>query len=185
LKHNVIYVLRKLVVEIKMDTHQQRLVRGSRRLAFVFSVLFWAGVLWVFSDAIWRPLKVFVAAQGSPAASAGGAALARAVLAQTPTFALMGALWTAIGLFNRFAQGEALTAASGRSLSRIGGWFIASAIASGLFSDVPAMPAMRAMTMPPAIDAELVLCCVGAALVLLGRAFSAAAAIKAEHDQIV
>jgi hypothetical protein len=168
-----------------MDRTQERLVRGSRRLAFAFTVLFWSGALWLFSEAAWRPLKSLAAALTTPAAGEEAIVLLRSLLAETPAFALMGALWTARGLFGRFAHGEALTPASGRALSVIGAWFIASALASGTFSSAMSGAPALALATPPAVSAEIVLGCVGAALILLGRAFSAAAAIKADHDQIV
>lgn len=168
-----------------MDRNQERLVRGSRRLAFVFTVLFWTGALWLFSEAAWPSLKRAAAALTSPAAGTEAIIFLRSLLAETPAFALMGALWTAIGLFRGFARGEALTAASGRALSVIGVWFIASAVASGTFVGAPFGLQAPALAMPPTLSAEMVLGCVGIALVLLGRAFSTAAAIKADHDQIV
>jgi hypothetical protein len=168
-----------------MDRTQEKLVRGSRRLASVFTVLFWFGAFWIFSEAAWRPLKEVAAALHTPKAGEAALGLSQALLAETPAFALMGALWTARGLFARFARGEALTAASGRSLSVIGAWFIASALASGTFSSSPTTPPTPAFTAPPTVAAEIVLGCVGVALILLGRAFSAAAAIKADHDQII
>jgi hypothetical protein len=168
-----------------MDKIQERLVRGSRRLAFAFTVLFWIGALWLLSETAWRPLKEVAAVFPSGRTVDAMLGLIRALLAETPAFALMGALWTARGLFRRFARGEALTIASGRSLSIIGCWFLASALASGTFSSAPSSRPTAAFAEPPTISAEIVLGCVGAALILLGRAFSAAAAIKADHDQIV
>jgi len=183
--HRVIYVKHKFLEEIKMDSNQQKLIAGSRRIAFAFSVLFWAGALWLFSEVAWRPIKALVAALNTPGAGPAAIDLAHALLNHTPVFALMGALWTAIGLFRRFAQGEALSPASGRALSVIGGWFLASVLAAALFTDDVHAPPVTGFTAPLAVDAEIVLGCVGAALVLLGRAFAAAAAIKADHDQIV
>jgi hypothetical protein len=168
-----------------MDKSQERLVRGSRRLSIAFTALFWFGVFWLFTEAAWRPLKEVVAALPTPRAGQETVGLARALLAETPAFALMGALWTAKALFRRFARGEALTAASGRSLSLMGVWFLASALSSGTFSTAPSAPPTAAFAAPPAISPEIVLGCVGAVLILLGRAFSTAAAIKADHDQIV
>jgi hypothetical protein len=168
-----------------MDKLQQRLVRGSRRLAVAFTALFWFGLFWLFAEAAWRPLKAVVAALPTPHAWAAVLGLSRDLLAETPAFALMGALWTARGLFGRFASGEALTPASGRSLSIIGGWFLASLFCSGVFSSATSLPPAPAFGAPLAISTEILLGCVGAMLILLGRAFSAAAAIKADLDQIV
>jgi len=167
-----------------MDPTHAKLIRGSRRLAFAFTALFWTGALWLFSEAAWRPLKGVVASSGGGLAGAAWARLFDALLAEAPAFALMGALWTARGLFHRFALGDALTPASGRSLSLIGLWFLASALVSSL---VPSrsVPESGVFIAPPGVSMEIVLGCVGAALVLLGRAFAAAAAIKADHDQIV
>jgi len=168
-----------------MDKIHQRLVRGSRRLAVAFTALFWFGLLWLFTEAAWSPLKTLVAALPTPHVWTAALALSRTLLDETPAFALMGALWTARGLFGRFADGEALTPASGRSLSVIGGWCLASLFFSGVFSSAAFVPYKPAFGAPLAISTEILLGCVGAMLVLLGRAFSAAAAIKADLDQIV
>jgi hypothetical protein len=167
-----------------MDKVQEKLIRGSRRAAFAFSVLFWSGVLWLFSEA-WPPLKGFIAALHTPKAAEESVNLVRAVHTEAPAWALMGALWIAKGLFTRFARGEALTAASGRSLSVIGGCFLASVLASGTLPSPPPGLSVPVFTMSQACSSEILLGCVGTTLILLGRAFSAAAAIKLEHDQIV
>jgi len=164
---------------------QVKLARESGRLAVAFTALFWFGAFWLFSEAAWIPLKEVAAALPTPRAGQEFVGLARALLAETPAFALMGALWTARGLFRRFAGGEALSPATGRSLSVIGGWFLASALASGMFPGAPAGAPSATFTAHPAVSAEIVLGCVGASLILLGRAFSIAAAMKADHDQIV
>jgi len=168
-----------------MDKLHQRLVRGSRRLAVTFTALFWFGLFWLFTEAAWRPLKVIWASRATPRAWAAVLGLVEALVAETPALALMGALWTARGLFGRFGHGETLSPASGRSLSLMGAWFLASLFCSEIFSDVASTAATSAFGAPLAISTEILLACVGVMLVLLGRAFSVAAAIKSELDQIV
>ncbi len=161
--------------------------KHSRNLAMIFAWAFWIAALWLFADVSYVPLKRFGASLVTPDRDALESALAfgDAMIGFLPVIFALCAVYTARGLFVQFSRGEIFTPRNGKSLTRVGDWLIASAMAA-LF----VTPTIRYMSGSQAEDIGasyilIVLVLVGLAVRLFGRTFSIAADIKAENDQMV
>lgn len=163
-------------------TNIEDVSRKSRTLKSLFGWAFGIGCFLLFSEVAYMPLKRIALAIGSPDANAALTALGTTVVSAIPAIVLLAALWTARSLFKAFEAGEVLAANSSKTLSRLGDWLIASAIAAILFGPDPGQPNLA---FGGYLSAHVVLGCVGLAIRLFGRIFGLAAEINAEHQQIV
>lgn len=158
----------------------------SASLAGLLAWVSWIMGLWIFLDAAYVPLKAVGAALATAGADLGLAVrgVLMALSGVVHVFALAGAAWSARGLFRRFAAGEVFTGANGAALGRVGDWLIASAFLSVTVA-VHAAGAVGVVEAGVGWPAAVTLGVVGLAIRLLGRAFAAAAALKAENEQFI
>ncbi len=156
--------------------------KQSRNLKGVFAWLFGVGCFLLFSEVMYMPIKELVLAIGTPDVGTALRELGTAMLRALPALTLLAALWTARSLFKSFETGELLAAGSGRTLGRLGDWLIAGAVAAIAFGpDIgPAGLAFGGY-----LSAHIVLGCTGLAIRLFGKVLCLAAAISADHAQIV
>jgi hypothetical protein len=158
--------------------------RSGRRLADLFGWLFGAGAFLLVSEVLYRPLKVFGFSLAGGASADAFGSFAEVLVGALPTAALLGAMWSARALFRGFEGGDVLAVETSRRLSRLGDWLVVSAVLAILIA--PTAPGgLSVESNFQGLLADLALGCVGLAIRLLGRVFSSAAAIKAEHDQII
>lgn len=165
----------------RMMTQEAALGRDARRYATLFSILFWLGLLWLFSQ-FYVPLKGWGAAafaEDQPLFQEANRRLIRLVLQTLPAFALLGALRTAEQLFRRLGAGPILTVEAGEGLKAIGTWLLVAGILGLLGFDGEGVD--LAIYFRP----DLILAAVGLAVRYVGQVWVMAAGIKAEHDQIV
>lgn len=166
-------------------TAEARLGRDARRYSTLFAILFWTGALWLFSQ-FYVPLKQWGAAwYGSETLSLQDAnrTVLKAALQSLPAFALLGALRTAETLFRRLGDGPILTVEAGEGLRTIGTWLLVAGILGlvGVDGNDSRFDLHVAVYFRP----DLILAAVGLAVRYVGQVWVMAAAIKAEHDQIV
>ncbi len=158
----------------------------SASMAGLLMWVSWLAAAYIFLDAAYVPLKGVGAALMTPGADMFAAVrgVLMAMAGVIHVFALLGAAWSARGLFRRFAAGEVFTGANGAALGRVGDWLIGSAFLSATVAihfDEVRGAAVNGVSWP----AALALGIVGLAIRLLGRAFGAAAALKAENEQFI
>lgn len=166
-----------------MSTHQiDALQRESRSLKKAFEWAFSIACFLLFSQVSYVPIKAVLFSVGTPDAMAALAHLGEIAARSLPSVALLGAIWTARGLFKAYEGGAVLTPTSGRAVGRLGDWLTASGVLA-LFVG-PASDKMDAVT-AAYITTQIVLIGVGLAIRLLGRVQAIAAEIKADNEQIV
>lgn len=164
-----------------------KLQRESKDLAGFLLWIFIIVCLGLFADVLYRPLKALGGALATPEADIGAVLepFRGQAVAMIPAFMMLAALWTARSVFVAFSQGEVFTTKAGDALCAVGDWLIAAAF-TALFV-VPSVGSVLNVEGPVwELDRmAVVLLCVGFAIRLIGKAFSGAAAIKAENDQII
>ena len=146
-------------------------------LARLLSVLFGFAALSLFAEGLYRPLKKLGAGLYNHDDSAMWV-FHDALMPVLPALVLLGALWQARRLFRHLAEGETLSVQTAAGLRYVGEWIIAAAITGLIVGEV--MVGARAGW---ALLAGLA--AIGLALRSLARVIDHAAAIKADHDQIV
>lgn len=161
--------------------------KKSANLASMFGWVFWLTAFWLFANVSYVPLKRFGAALVTPETDALEAAVAFAdiLFAQLSVILAMIAVYTARKLFVQFSQGEVFTAQNGATLMRVGDWLIASAIIALAMQIIEADAAGTVTIDLSGSYFAVVIVLVGFAIRLFGRAFTIAADIKADNDQMV
>ncbi|WP_353204894.1 hypothetical protein [Sphingomonas sp.] len=166
-----------------MSTTQiDALRRQSRSLKKAFEWGFSISCFLLFSQVSYVPLKTLLFSVGTPDATSALVDLVEIAARALPSVALLGAIWTARGLFKAYEDGAVLTPESGRAIGRVGDWLTASGVLALLVG--PASATMDAVT-GAYITTQIALIGVGLAVRLLGRVQAIAAAIKIDHEQIV
>jgi len=151
-----------------LKTQGRRFARLNRLLVALLG-------LWIFAGVLYVPLKrvgatLYQGAEVGSALLAVGDALAPAA----PAVALLIGLWTAGGLFQRFAAGEPFAAENGAALARLGTWLLVAAAVAFLLGG-----AVFLVGMAPALAVA------GLMLRMVGSALGMAARLKADHDGIL
>ncbi|OYY77860.1 MAG: hypothetical protein B7Y43_07895 [Sphingomonas sp. 28-62-20] len=166
-----------------MQTTQiEALQRQSQSLQKAFEWAFSISCFLLFSQVSYVPIKAVLFSVGTPDAISAIAHLGEIAARSLPSVALLGAVWTARGLFKAYGSGAVLTPQSGRAVGRLGDWLTASGVLA-LFVG-PASDTMDAVT-GAYISTQIALIGVGLAIRLLGQVQAVAAAIKADNEQIV
>ena len=158
------------------------LQRQSRSLKKTFEWAFSISCFLLFSQVSYVPIKAVLFSVGTPDAASALAHLAEIAARSLPSVALLGAIWTARGLFKAYEGGAVLTPESGRAVGRLGDWLTASGVLALIVG--PASATMDAVT-GAYISTQIALVGVGLAIRLLGRVQAIAAEIKADNEQIV
>jgi hypothetical protein len=158
------------------------LQRQSRSLKKAFEWAFSISCFLLFSQVSYVPIKAVLFSVGTPDAASALAHLAEIAARSLPSVALLGAIWTARGLFKAYEGGAVLTPDSGRAVGRLGDWLTASGVLALIVG--PASATMDAVT-GAYISTQIALVGVGLAIRLLGRVQAIAAEIKADNEQIV
>lgn len=158
------------------------LQRQSRSLKKVFEWIFSISCFLLFSQVTYVPIKTVFFSVGTPDIAAALAHFGEIAVRSLPSVALLGAIWTARGLFKGYEAGAVLTPESGRAVGRLGDWLTASGVLA--LAVGPASAKMDAVT-AAYISTQLAPICVGLALRLIGQVQAIAAEIKADNEQIV
>lgn len=166
-----------------MSTAQiDALRRQSQSLKKAFEWAFSISCFLLFSQVSYVPIKAVLFSVGTPDVTSALTHLGEIAVRSIPSVALLGAIWTARGLFKAYEGGAVLTPESGRAVGRLGDWLTASGVLALVVG--PASASMDAVT-GAYISTQVALIGVGLAIRLLGRVQAIAAEIKSDNEQIV
>lgn len=150
---------------------------GFRRMTGLLDLLLLFAGLSVFAEGLYRPLKRLGA--GLYLREPGvWAPFQDAVVPVLPAIFLLIALWQSRRLFAHLATGETLSADTTRGVRRSGEWIVAAAVTAVIIGEAGS-------GLQPGWALPIVLAAIGLALRSLAPVFDHAAAVKADHDQIV
>ncbi len=171
----------------KKKLTQPEIEKQSRRLATMFTWVFWITTLWLFGDVSYVPLKRVGAALVTPEKDAFDQIIAfgDVMVGFLPVIFALVAVYTIRGLLVQFSRGEIFTTRNGASLSRAGDWLIASAAASLIVAPAVGYFYESEVENISADYIAIVFALVGLAIRLFGGTCALAADIKAENDQMV
>jgi len=161
--------------------------KESRDLAGISGWIFWMTAFWLFASVSYVPLKHLGRAlvSSEPDVLETAMAFGDIVIAHLPVIFAMFALYTARKLFGQFALGEVFSVENGISLTRMGDWLVASALAAILIPILTVASDEHHIWALSDSYMSVVMVFVGLAIRLIGRTFSIAAEIKADNDQIL
>lgn len=146
-------------------------------MARLLSLLFGFSALSLFAEGLYVPLKRLGAGLYRQDMSALGL-FETSVLPLVPALLLLGALWQGRQLFQHLAAGDTLVPATATGVRRSGEWIVAAAVVGLVLGGIlPGQQTGAALLVG--------LAAIGLALRSLAAVLDHAAAIKADHDQIV
>lgn len=154
-----------------------RLREEFASLSRLLGLLFGLAALSLFAEGLYRPLKHL----GAGLANHDAGALASfhdRLVPLLPAQLLLGALWQGRRLFRQLGEGEFLSAATATGVRHTGEWIISAAVCGLVVGEVVAGAR-------PGWALLAGLAAIGLALRSLAGVLDHAAAIKADHDQIV
>jgi hypothetical protein len=167
-----------------------RIRREGRDTQTLFMVAFWLTLASLIGSlVVWPVVRVAKGAQTGewPGAWAGVVTdIGLRFVEAMPVLILAGGLWSAQRLFGRIADGNVFTAGNAREVSRIGETMVWGGVAAIVIAPTLTGWIKRTTTFDFSFqDWAIVVILLGAAVVLVGRIWGLAAAIKADADQIV
>ncbi|MEI6418106.1 MAG: hypothetical protein WCO82_03470 [Sphingomonadales bacterium] len=159
------------------NTRTEALRHDLRKLSGLMSGLLTFAGLTVFAEGLYNPIKRLVV--GLPQDAGTALHLFHdQVMPLLPALLLLGALNEARRLFARMGDGELLAPATATGVRHTGDWVLAAAITAAFVDAV-------ASALHPGWALLGGLAAIGLGLRSLGDVLDHAAAIKADHDQIV